>query len=140
MNDFISFVIRHWELWLAFVVILGYWLFFEIQEYCGGRGLSAQQVVHLINRDDAVVIDIREPEAYQRGHVLGAISVPEKKLLNELKKLKKYQRKPIILVDAQGLNANKYLNNLIKEGFQHVHYLKNGLQAWQQASMPLHKD
>jgi len=140
MNDFMSFVIRHWELWLAFVLILGYWLFYEFQEHRSGRGLSPQQVVNLINRENAVILDIRDTEAFRRGHIIGALSFPEKNLLNEFKKLKRHQQKPVILVDAQGVMTNKYMKKFLQEGFQKIHYLKNGLQAWQQASMPLHKD
>lgn len=139
MQDFIDFGLRHWELSLAFILILVYWLVSEYLEHSGGHGVSPLQLVHLINREHGIVVDLRDADHFEAGHIMGAMSFPEKELMANLNKLKKYQSKPVILVDRSGAVSSKYLNQLITKGFTHTRYLKNGIHAWSQAKMPLEK-
>ncbi len=139
MQDFIDFGLRHWELSLAFILILVYWLVSEYLEHSGGHGVSPLQLIHLMNREHGVVVDLRDADHFEAGHIIGALSFPEKELMDSLNKLKKYQSKPVILVDKTGAISSRFLNQLIAKGFTQTRYLKNGIQAWSQAKMPLEK-
>jgi rhodanese-related sulfurtransferase len=139
MQNFIDFLIRHWELSGAFVVVLIYWIYTEILETREGKGINPVTLVHLLNRQKAILIDIRETAEFEKGHILGALSFPEKTLMADLNKLKKHQSNPVVLIDRQGMTVQKCLNKLTREGFKEIHYLKNGMQAWVQAKLPLEK-
>jgi rhodanese-related sulfurtransferase len=139
MQDFTDFAIRHWELCLTFVLILVYWLVSEYLEHRGGHGITPVQLVHLMNRENAAVIDLRETKYFEEGHILGALSFPARHILDNLNKLKKYQSKSVVLVDNNGSASSRLLNQMIAKGFVHTKYLKNGLTAWNQQKLPLNK-
>ncbi len=46
----------------------------------GGPSISTAQATHLINREDALVLDVREPGEYGAGHILGAKNLPPARL------------------------------------------------------------
>ena len=136
-NEYVKFALEHWELCLAFVVVLSYWIISEVQEMMGSHGISASHVVSLMNHDDAIVIDIRDTELFKKGHILGAQSYPEKIILEKLDELKKYHDKKVILVDSNGQHSNRLLHKMIAHGFKEVFFLKNGMQAWTSEKLPI---
>ena len=134
-NEYVKFALAHWELCLAFVMVLLYWIISELQELFSKHGISAAHVVNLINHHDAVVFDIRDEVHFKKGHILGALSHPEKMILSEAGKLKKYHDRKIVLVDINGQASNK----LIAEGFSEIFFLKNGMHAWIAEKLPVSK-
>ncbi len=42
----------------------------------GGPSVSAVQATQLINREDALILDVRDPGEYGSGHILGAKNLP----------------------------------------------------------------
>ena len=46
----------------------------------GGPWVNTTQATHLINREDALVVDVRDPGEYGAGHILGAKNVPLSRL------------------------------------------------------------
>jgi len=139
-NEYVKFALEHWELWLAFVMVLLFWVVSEIQEAMGKRGISAAHVVSLMNHDDATVIDIRDAEHFKKGHILGALSYPEKVILEKRDELKKYHDKKVILVDSNGQQSNRLLNKLLEQGFKEVFFLKNGMHAWTSEKLPVKRN
>src|SRR3954470_24914875 len=64
---------------LLFVVALvsgGMLLWPFVRRTSGGPWVTAAQATHLINREEAIVVDVREPNEYAAGHVLGAKNLP----------------------------------------------------------------
>ena len=47
-----------------------------VRRTAGGPWVTPAQATHLINREDALVVDVREPGEYGAGHILGAKNVP----------------------------------------------------------------
>ena len=104
-----------------------------------GREVSAVEAVQLINRRDAVVLDVRDAAEYKAGHITNARHVPEGELEARLKDLEKVKSKPIIVSCARGNRSMAIANRLRALGFAEVFSLRGGLAAWQQANMPLEK-
>ena len=92
--------------------------------------------VKLIN-NDAVVIDIRSTEAFAKGHIVNARSVPFDELDGHLAKLGRFKSKPVIAVCDSGFTSNKAINALRNAGFESVYGLKGGMAAWNQAGLPI---
>lgn len=42
--------------------------------------ISEKMLDYYVGRSDALIIDVREPEAYQKGHILGALNIPYSQL------------------------------------------------------------
>jgi len=109
----------------------------------GLRGAGAEVeptgAVMLINRKDAVVIDLRDGKEYASGHITGARNIPEAKLEERLKDLEKFKSKPLIVACASGRRAAAAAGLLRKNGFAEAVALRGGIAAWRQAGMPLEK-
>jgi hypothetical protein len=50
-------------------------------------------------------VDIRPAKDFAAGHIVGALNIPQDKLIARLAELEKHKAKTIILVDAQGQHS-----------------------------------
>jgi len=139
MNEFTQFVAQHWLMFLALVAILA--LIYQTETNAGQGHLfvSPVEATNKINRDKAVVLDIRDQDTYNSGHVVNAINIPMADLDDGLAKLKKYQKKPVIVACFKGVSAQKATKQLKKAGFENVVVLQGGMQAWDSAKLPVVK-
>lgn len=104
------------------------------------KELTTHQVTRLINREDALVLDIRTSGDYKKGHILGAKQIPSEAVAKaDFNKLEKYKHKPIIVVCAMGMTAKKTGTQLLKAGFDSVSVLKGGMSTWQSEGLPINK-
>jgi rhodanese-related sulfurtransferase len=104
-----------------------------------GQEVGPVEAVQLINRRDAVVLDLRDAADYKSGHITNARHMPEGEIDSRMKELEKVKTKPIILACARGNRSSSVANRLRKLGFGEVFLLRGGIAAWQQANMPLEK-
>ena len=107
-----------------------------LRRSAGGPSVEVAGATHLINREDALVVDVRETAEYESGHILGARSVPLARI--ETSELKR-KDKPVILYCDSGERAAKAAAALRKQGFEKVVVLSGGLGAWKQAGLPVEK-
>lgn len=107
----------------------------------GGPSVSAAQATQLINREDALVVDVRDPGDYGAGHVLGAKSVPLARLeAGEIPNdVLKRKDKSLVLYCERGDTAPKAAAALRKQGFEKVVTLAGGIAGWRQAGLPVQK-
>jgi len=105
----------------------------------GGEEVGTFEATQLINRRDAIVLDVREPAEYAAGHLPHARHIPLGQLASRIKELDKFKERPIVITCASGNRSGSALGVLKKNGFKEVVNLKGGIAAWQQASLPLEK-
>ncbi|MGC2518517.1 MAG: rhodanese-like domain-containing protein [Burkholderiales bacterium] len=105
----------------------------------GGAAVSTQEATLMINRQDALVLDVREPAEFEKGHVIGARNVPLSQLEGRVGDLEKHKAKPVIVICASGNRSRSALGAMRRLGFQQVFELAGGVAAWQQAGLPLEK-
>jgi rhodanese-related sulfurtransferase len=135
-----EFISNHSSLVLAFVVILCALLWTLWQSFAGGsKKLSPMDATQLINREDAVVLDVRSDGEFNQGHIVNAVNIPQKSVQEQLSKLEKYRGRPIITACRTGQNSHGVVSTLKKNGFEHVYNLAGGLTAWEGANLPLVK-
>jgi len=103
----------------------------------GGPWVNTAEATHLINREDALVVDVRDPGEYGAGHILGARNVPLSRLDDG--ELLKRKDRPVIVYCEGGERAGKAIAALRRQGFTRVANLSGGLRAWQQAGLPVEK-
>jgi rhodanese-related sulfurtransferase len=140
MEDVMVFIQTHWMLCALFLFILGYVLFEEIRHARSDDRLSPQVCVNLMNREHALVWDIRSHDDFLQGHVVGAQSVALEDIDARYQKLTKLDRdKPLIVVCQAGVSAAKAAATLKRLGHQHVHILQGGIKQWQAEQLPLSK-
>jgi len=103
----------------------------------GGPWVNTSQATHLINREDALVVDVRDPGEYGAGHILGAKNFPLSRLGDG--EVSKRKERPVIVYCDGGDRSAKAIALLKKQGFTRVVNLTGGLRAWQQAGLPVEK-
>lgn len=105
----------------------------------GTHEVSTFDATQLINRRDALVLDVRESGDYANGHIPGAKHIPFAQLASRLKELEKFKQRPIVVTCGSGTRSGSAVGILRKAGFNEAVNLKGGIAAWQQASLPLEK-
>lgn len=105
----------------------------------GVPNVSATEAVALINRDNAIVLDVRSEAEYASGHIVDAKHIPLDTLAERLNELKKYQNKPILVNCQRGMRSAKACDILRKAEFTQLNNLQGGLDAWLAAKLPIVK-
>ena len=105
----------------------------------GAAEVGAMEAVQLINRKDAVMVDLREPGEFSAGHAPNARNIPQGQLDKRLGELEKFKNRPIILVCQTGSRSHTATAQLKKAGLGEVLVLSGGINAWQQANLPVEK-
>ena len=105
----------------------------------GGATLSTAQMTMLMNREDAVVIDLREPEAFAGGHVLHARNVPAAQIEARMQDLARLKNRPFVLYDDNGNRAAQSIALFKKHGVERVLTLAGGYAGWRAAGLPIQK-
>lgn len=112
----------------------------EIAGRMGGfRRIGPAELTGLINRDSALVVDLRPVAEFQKGHIAGAKNVQMAQFDPENKQLAPAKALPVVLVCKLGQSATDAAKRLRKAGFANVSVLEGGVQAWQAADLPLVK-
>jgi rhodanese-related sulfurtransferase len=137
MDQLLVFVTNHPYLVGAFAVLFA--LFVRNEMSRGGATVSAQQLVQLVNSEDAVVIDVRDKGEFDEGHIVGAINVPHANLDARLDELKKYKDKPVVIACKMGQHSGTAGTILRKAGFENVSRLRGGITEWRGQSLPVVK-
>ena len=136
----IPFIVANWPLVLV-LVISGSMLIWPVLHgrLSRAREVGAVAATHLINRQNAVILDLREPSEFAAGRLPNALHIPQGQLATRGEELAKFIGRPIIAYCERGQRSRAATGALSKLGFTEVFTLQGGLRAWSDAGMPLEK-
>ncbi|OZI15017.1 rhodanese-like domain-containing protein [Sodalis-like symbiont of Philaenus spumarius] len=139
MQEIMQFVGNHPMLSLAWVVLLGAVIFTTFQSRFSKVGdIARGEAIRLINKEDAVIVDLRNRDDYRKGHIANSLSLTAADIKSgNLGDLKKAKGKPVIVVCASGTSSRDPAQHLIKAGFERVYVLKEGISGWSGENLPL---
>jgi rhodanese-related sulfurtransferase len=109
-----------------------------VRRTTGGPWVSPQQATNMMNREDALPVDVRDAGEYGAGHILGARNLPLARVQSAAAELKRKDR-PLIVYCQGGERAPKVAAALRAQGFARVVNLSGGIAAWQQAGLPVER-
>src|SRR5262249_37752692 len=135
----LSFVQNNWHLFAIAFVSGAMLLWPLIRRGAAGATVNTLEATQMMNRSDALVLDLRPTDEYANGHVLGAKSVPLSDLERRAADFEKHKAKPVIVYAADANRAAGALGVLRKLGFASVHNLAGGYAGWLQAGLPVEK-
>ncbi|MDN3516636.1 rhodanese-like domain-containing protein [Aquisalimonas lutea] len=139
MDRLLEFAVNNWVLFLALAMVIVWIAISESTRFARGvAALDTNEATRLYNRENALFVDIRSEADFARGHLPDAINVPNGNFDQRHKKLDKRKNKPVIVYCSQGMQAGRFGKQLKQEGFERVHQLKGGFNAWQEAGLPVH--
>jgi rhodanese-related sulfurtransferase len=140
MDSLLAFARDNGLLSLALLGLTVALIYTEIARlFSGFKGVSPAELTHLINRENALLVDLSPLADFEKGHIPGAKHVlasqfdPENKMLANVREL------PVVVACRTGSASSDAAKRLVKAGFKKVFWLDGGVAAWQQASLPLVK-
>ena len=144
MSDFLhrlpEFLGNHFYLTLGFIGVLVALLVTEVQRFTRGyKALTPAGLTQLVNRENALLIDVSSLQDFEKGHVPGARHVAISQFDAENKELAKSRDLPVAIYCRNGQTSGQAAQRLVKAGFSRVYWLEGGLGAWSEAQLPLAK-
>ena len=144
MSEFLArlpqFLANHPLLALGFFGVLIGLVVNEIMQLRRGfTGLTPAGLTQLINRENALLIDVSSLADYEKGHIPGARHVALSQFDPESKELAKVRELPVAICCRNGVTSHSAARRLVKAGFQHVYALEGGVRTWTEAQLPLVK-
>ncbi len=104
-----------------------------------GKAVNPGEATLLINRENAIVLDVREPDEFAAGHIPDAVNIPVSKLAERIQELDKYRSRPLVVCCLSGMRAGRACSALKKQGFENLNNLSGGIDAWIAANYPVKK-
>ena len=135
MAQFFEFIGNHLYLSFMWVVTLGVIIMYH--QRTASSSVGPQQAVMLINRKEAIVVDVREKKEFESGHIVDSINIPMTKLKQRITEVWKYKDKPVVVVCKLGQHSGQAAKILQEAGHADVVRLAGGLTEWKAQSLPL---
>lgn len=140
MSQLITFATNHPFLVAAFFMVCALLVMNLLGDRLRGyQSVPPAEATRLINHSDAVVIDVREDNEYQQGHIVNSVHIPLGYFKDRMNELDKHRSKPIIVGCRSGHRSGHACAMLKKAGYEQVFNLSGGVMAWQNANLPLTK-
>jgi len=134
----LNFLIENWIPLVAALISGGMLLWPALTQGARGSQVDTTEAVRLMNREKAVLIDVREAEEFATGHVAGSRNIPLA-ALDGSKSLPSNKTLPVVLVCQTGARAGRAAGILRKLGYENIQSLAGGLKAWREANLPVTK-
>lgn len=141
MQEYIDFLTNNPMLSLAWVAIAVLLIHHQIKDKISGvKNINTQEATMLINKQDAIVVDIRSKEDFQKGHIVNAKNIT----LSQIEKgsfsaIESHKQTPIIVVCDTGARSASAASKLVKAEFTQVTNLFSGMSGWKSANLPTTK-
>jgi len=139
MQEIMQFVGRHPILSIAWIALLAAVIYTTFKSLTSKvKVITRGEATRLINKEDAVVVDIRQRDDFRKGHIASAMNLlPADIKASHVGELDKHKAKPVIVVDGNGLSAQESATALTNAGFEQVYVLKEGVAGWSGENLPL---
>ena len=124
MEQFFSFLGDHPILVGTFLLLL--FLFFRNERTRAGATVGTQELVRLVNKENAVVLDVRERNEFLEGHIVDALNIPYTSLESRLDEISQHKETPIVIACKMGQHSGAACTLLQKNGFTNVTRLTGG--------------
>jgi len=134
----VKFLSDTWYLFAVALVSGGLLAWPMLRRGAPAGGVSTAEAVLLINRQKAVLVDVRDAAAYAAGHVANAKNIPLA-TIESTAALPKNKALPIVVVCDRGARASRAVMTLRKLGYENARTLIGGLAAWREANLPVEK-
>lgn len=114
---------------IIFLIVVGIalnWLYYYILGKRSATMLDQEAFKEGMRK--AQVIDVREKDTFNAGHILGARNIPYTVLAQSYASIRKDQ--PVYLYDTARALSVRAANKLRKQGYKDIYILKDGYQTW----------
>ncbi len=135
-----AFIVNNWMLELIMVLSGGMLLWPLVQgRFSRMKEAGTLNVTQLINRQNAVLLDVREAKEFEGGRLPNAVHIPLSELGRRGGELAKLKARPVVVYCERGQRSRAAAGALGKLGFTDIHHLTGGFRAWKDAGLPVQK-
>lgn len=113
--------------------------FFVNEGKQGGASISPSNLVNLVNKEGAVIVDVRDAKDFGAGHIVGAVNIPSTSFETRSGELADFKDKPIVLVCKMGQHSSAIGRKLRAQGFENIRRLSGGMMEWTGNNLPVVK-
>jgi rhodanese-related sulfurtransferase len=108
-----------------------------VEEVELGPDVDVHTTALVQDREDVVLIDVREQWEYDEGHIPGITLIPMSELSNRLDEISTEEE--VIVTCRSGNRSGQVTEFLRENGFANVHNMQGGIVAWQEAGYPVER-
>lgn len=101
------------------------------------REVTSREAADLIKSEKPLILDVRTPNEYSRGHLQNSVLIPVQELQRRYKELADHKDREILLYCATGNRSTVASKILIDNGFKHIVNMRGGIYDWSQKSYPV---
>lgn len=98
------------------------------------KNINAVEAKKLMNEQETLIIDIRDPQSFFEAHIPEAINLTNQNIQAFLETSDKH--KPVICYCYHGISSQNAAAFLKDKGFQTVYSLEGGFEAWKELQFP----
>ncbi|MGJ8581221.1 MAG: rhodanese-like domain-containing protein [Psychromonas sp.] len=141
MQEYIDFITNNPMLSAAWVIIAAMLIHSLVKNKLSKiNNVNPQEATLLINKQDAIIVDVRAADEFKKGHIVNAKNITVSQI-NEGKfaAIENNKQTPIIVVCATGARSTGAGEKLAKAGFEQVNNLFSGMSGWTAANLPTTK-
>lgn len=124
-------------IWVALAAISGGMLVWPMVSGSTVARVTPGEATLLMNREDALVLDVRETGEWGSGHIQGARHITLGQLEQRISEIEKFKERPVIVCCATGNRSTSACAQLRKHGFTRAVSLGGGISAWLDANLPV---
>jgi rhodanese-related sulfurtransferase len=97
--------------------------------------VDVQTVAAIKERDDVVLLDVREQWEYDEGHIPGVTLIPMAEVSGRMSEIP--TDKEVIVTCRSGNRSGQVADFLRSQGYDNVHNMEGGILAWEAAGLPV---
>ncbi|WP_411726672.1 rhodanese-like domain-containing protein [Methyloglobulus sp.] len=133
IDRLIEFILNHYILSLALVVVT-YLLIQELFDAALKKFgfVSPLLAVTKMNNGNTVVLDVREHDEFNKGHIESAVNLPLSKIKEQTTSLDAYKNNQVLIVCQDGTRSSTAGKIITKAGLKDVFVITGGMQSWQE--------
>src|SRR5690606_37102083 len=134
MDRLFEFIGNNWwlvGLWAVFLLAL-----LRDNNQRSGKTVSPSEATLMINKENALVLDIRDKKDFSAGHLANALNIPYANLATRLDELSAHKERPTILVCKSGQTVTVAGKMLREKGFNAVR-MSGGMMEWNNLNLPV---
>jgi rhodanese-related sulfurtransferase len=128
-----EFALNHYILVLALVVV-AYLLIQELFDAALKKFgfVSPLIAVTKMNDGNTVVVDVREVDEFNKGHIEGAVNLPLSRIKEQISSLEPYKSNQLLIICQDGTRSSQAGKITTSAGLKDVFVITGGMQSWQE--------
>jgi len=140
MQEYIDFVGKNPLLFIALIAVLAFIVKVELSRFTRKfKQVNVNEAVLLMNKDETVVLDVREDKEIKGGIIKGARHITLGQLNDRIGQLGNNKQVPVLVYCRTGTRSGAACQTITKAGFENVSSLTGGIMAWGDANLPIER-